>query len=56
MTASQFDPEDVDFLYYGGVTAAILRDTAEGQAMLKKYLVASEPYIAQEKQAPGRRC
>jgi tetratricopeptide (TPR) repeat protein len=44
----QFDPEDVDFLYYGGVTAAILRDPADSQAMLKEYLAASEPYITQE--------
>lgn len=44
----QLDPEDVDFLYYGGITAAIVRDPADSQAMLKKYLSASEPYIAQE--------
>jgi hypothetical protein len=45
----QLDPGDIDFLYFGGINAAILRDEAESATMLKEYLAASEPYAAESK-------
>jgi len=51
--ALALDPEDDDFLYFGGVTAAVFRDRAPAKDRLDRYLVRSNS-LGGDPQARGR--